>query len=332
MTLSSTFARCARFAAVAYTLLVAIPAGAAQEDAASYPSRPVRLITPAAPGGTTDFLARLFGQKLSENLKQQFIVDNRASASGVLAAELTANAAPDGYTLFVPYHQHTINYALLPKLPYHPVNDFTPITQLTAAGLMLVVHPSSPPKNLKEFIEWTKNYKGSLNFGSAGIGSGGHLAGELYKLMTGVKATHIPYKGTGPATTGLLSQEYQFNFMGLSSATSFVANGRLKAIAVTTPKRLKSNPDIPTMDESGLPGFEVVGWYGVFAPAKLPKPFVTKIHDELIKAMKDPKVEKAIFDQGAEPVGNSPEEFRKYLLADMEKWKKVVKASGAQSF
>jgi tripartite-type tricarboxylate transporter receptor subunit TctC len=332
MTLSSTFAPCASFAAIAYLALVAMPGGAAQEDAASYPSRPVRLITPAAPGGTTDFLARLFGQKLSENLKQQFIVDNRASASGVLAAELTANAAPDGYTLFVPYHQHTINYALLPKLPYHPVNDFTPITQLTAAGLMLVVHPSSPPKNLKEFIEWTKNYKGSLNFGSAGIGSGGHLAGELYKLMTGVKATHIPYKGTGPATTGLLSQEYQFKFMGLSSATSFVASGRLKAIAVTTPKRLKSNPDIPTMDESGLPGFEVVGWYGVFAPAKLPKPLLTKIHDELLKAMKDPMVQKAIFDQGAEPVGNSPEEFRKYLLADMEKWKKVVKASGAQSF
>src|SRR6478672_10940641 len=286
MTLSSTFARCARFAAVAYTVLVAIPAGAAQEDAANYPSRPVRFITPAAPGGTTDFLARLFSQKLSENLKQQFIVDNRASASGVLAAELTANAAPDGYTLFVPYHQHTINYALMPKLPYHPVNDFTPITQLTAAGLMLVVHPSSPPKNLKEFIDWTKNYKGSLNFGSAGIGSGGHLAGELYKLMTGIKAEHIPYKGTGPATTGLLSQEYQFNFMGLSSATSFVANGRLKAIAVTTLKRLKSNPDIPTMDESGLPGFEVVGWYGVFAPAKLPKPLLTKIHDEILKVVK----------------------------------------------
>ena len=332
MNRSSTFARHAALAAVACSCFVTVPTRAAQEDAASYPSRSVRFITPAAPGGTTDFLARLFSQKLTENLKQQFIVDNRASASGVLAGELTANAAPDGYTLFVPYHQHTINYALMSKLPYHPVNDFTPITQLTAAGLMLVVHPSSPPKNLKEFIDWTKNYKGSLNFGSAGIGSGGHLAGELYKLVTGVKAEHIPYKGTGPATTALLGQEYQFNFMGLTSATSFVANGRLKAIAVTTLKRLKSNPDIPTMDESGLPGFEVVGWYGVFAPAKLPKPLLTKIHDELIRAMKDPMVQKAIFDQGAEPVGNSPEEFRKYLLADMEKWRKVVKASGAQSF
>ena len=191
-------------AVVACSLAAPLLAVAAQGDPASYPSRSVRVLTPAAPGGTTDFLARLFSNRLSETLKQQFIVDNRASASGVLAAELTANAAPDGYTLFLAYHQHTINAALLPKLPYHAVNDFTPITQLTSAGLMLVIHPSSPPKTFKEFMEWTKTYKGGLNFGSAGIGSGGHLAGELYKLMTGVKATHIPYKGTGPATTALL--------------------------------------------------------------------------------------------------------------------------------
>jgi tripartite-type tricarboxylate transporter receptor subunit TctC len=317
---------------VACSLATPLLAGAAQDDVASYPSRSVRFLTPAAPGGTTDFLARLFSSRLTEIYKQQFIVDNRASASGVLAAELTANAAPDGYTLFLAYHQHTINAALLPKLPYHPINDFTPITQLTAAGLMLVIHPSSPPKTFKEFMEWTKNYKGGLNFGSAGIGSGGHLAGELYKLMTGVKATHIPYKGTGPATTALLGQEYQFNFMGLSSATSFVANGRLRGIAVTSPKRLGSMPDIPTIAESGLPGFEVVGWYGVFGPPRMSKALVTKLHDTLHKILKEPEIGKAIFTQGAEPAGNSPEEFRKYLLADMEKWQKVVKASGAQSF
>ena len=298
----------------------------------NYPSRPVRFITPAAPGGTTDFLARLFANKLTETLKQQFIVDNRASASGVLAAELTTQAAPDGYTLFVPYHQHTINAALLPKLPYHPVNDFTPITQLTAAPLMLVVHPSSPPKNFKEFMDWTKTFKGDLNFGSAGIGSGGHLAGELYKLQARVNATHIPYKGTGPATTALLGQEYHFNFMGLSAATKLVSAGRLKGLAVTSLKRLEAMPEIPTVAESGLPGFEVVGWYGIFAPAKLPKPLLTRIHSELIKALKEPDIQKAIFNQGAQPVGNSPEEFRKYLLADMDKWKKVVKASGAKAY
>jgi len=303
-----------------------------KEDAANYPSRPVRFLTPAAPGGTTDFLARLFSMRLSETMKQQFIVDNRASASGVLAAELTAQAAPDGYTLFMAYHQHTINAALLPKLPYHPVNDFTPITQLTAAGLMLVVHPDTPVKTFKDFITWSQAQKGDLNFGSAGIGSGGHLAGELYKLMTGVKATHIPYKGTGPATTALLGKEYHFNFMGLSAATSLVSQGRLKGVAVTSLKRLGSMPNVPTVAESGIPGFEVVGWYGPIAPAKMSKPLLTKIHAEFIKILNEPEMKKAIFNQGADAVGNSPEVFRKYMLEDLEKWKKVVKSSGAQSF
>ena len=305
--------------------------GSAQ-SAERWPERPVRVITPAAPGGTTDFLARLFSNKLSETLKEQFIVDNRASQSGVLAAEITSNAAPDGHTLFLPYHQHTINAALLPKLPYHPVNDFTPITQLTAAGLMLVVHPDTPVKTFKDFMGWTKQQGGNLNFGSAGIGSGGHLAGELYKLMTGVQATHIPYKGTGPATTALLGKEYHFNFMGLSAATKLVSAGRLRGLAVTSTERLKSNPQIPTVAEAGIPGFEVVGWYGIMAPAKLPKPLLARIHGEFIKALNDPGMQQAIFNQGATPVGSSPEDFRKYLLADMEKWKKVVAASGAKPF
>jgi tripartite-type tricarboxylate transporter receptor subunit TctC len=314
---------------------VVVSAGAfaqPKENPGNYPSRPVRFITPAAPGGTTDQLARLFSARMTEIWKQQVIVDNRASASGVLAAELTAQAAPDGYTLFLPYHQHTINAALLPKLPYHPINDFTPITQLTAAGLILVVHPSSPPKNFKEFLDWTKNYKGDLNFGSAGIGSGGHLAGELYKQMTGVKATHIPYKGTGPALTGLLGQEYQFNFMGLLAGSQMHRQGRLKALAVTTLKRSPGLPELPTVAESGIPGFEVAGWYGVFAPAKFPQPLMAKVHSTLLSILKEPEIQKIIFNQGAEGVGNSPEEFRKYLLADLEKWKKVVKSSGAKAF
>jgi tripartite-type tricarboxylate transporter receptor subunit TctC len=303
-----------------------------KDSAGNYPSRPVRFITPAAPGGTTDQLARLFSARMTEIFKQQVIVDNRASASGVLAAELTAQAAPDGYTLLLPYHQHTINAALLPKLPYHPINDFTPITQLTAAGLILVVHPSSPPKNFKEFLEWTKGFKGDLNFGSAGIGSGGHLAGELFKIMTGVKATHIPYKGTGPALTGLLGQEYHFNFMGLLAGSQMHRQGRLKALAVTTPKRSPGLPELPTVAESGIPGFEVAGWYGVFAPAKLPQPIMTKLHSTLVGILKEPEIQKIIFNQGAEGVGNSPEDFHKYLVADMAKWQKVVKASGAKAF
>jgi len=298
----------------------------AQSD---YPNRPIRLITPAAPGGTTDFLARLFSIKLSDVFKQQVIVDNRASASGVIAGELTANAAPDGYTLLLAYHQHTVNAALNSKLPYDPVDSFTPITQLTAAGLMLVVNPSTPVKNLNEFVEWTKNFKGALNFGSAGIGSGGHLAGELYNLMAHVKAQHIPYKGAGPSFIDLIAGQYHYNFGGLAGAVVHVRAGRLRGLAVTTPKRVAELPDLPAMAEV-LPGFEIVGWYGVLAPSKMPKPLVTRLHEEFVKVLKLPDIREKIVQTGAEPVGNTPEQFRKYLHADVAKWAKLVKESGAK--
>src|SRR5258707_7491916 len=199
---------------LALCLALAAPASAQQD----YPTRPIRFITAAAQGGTSDILARTFAVHLTEGLKQPVVVDNRASASGVIAGELTANAPPDGYTLLLAYHQHTVNAALNPKLPYHAVNSFTPITQLTTAGLMLVVNPATPVTNLKEFIDWTKNYKGALNFGSAGIGTGGHLASELYKGMTGAKTEHIPYKGAGPGLGGLISRQYQFQFSCLPPA------------------------------------------------------------------------------------------------------------------
>lgn len=294
-----------------------------------YPNRPIRFITPAQPGGTTDILARIIGLRLSEVFKQQVVVDNRASASGVTAAEMTARAAPDGYTLFMAYHQHTVNAALNSKLPYHPVNDFTPITQLTAAGLMLVVNSSTPVKNLREFVDWTKNFKGALNFGSAGNGSGGHLAGELYKVMTGIKAQHIPYKGAAPALIDLVGGHYQFSFAGMQASATLVRSGKLRAIAVTAPKRVSSLPDIPAVAEA-LPGFEVVGWYGVIAPAKLPRPIVTRLHDEMVKILNQPDVRERITADGSEPVGSTPEEFRKFMLADLVKWAKLVKESGAK--
>jgi tripartite-type tricarboxylate transporter receptor subunit TctC len=307
-------------------LLAAAAPVLAQQD---YPNRPIRLITPAAQGGTTDLLARIFGQKLSEAFKQQVVVDNRASAAGVIAGQLTAQAAPDGYTLLLAYHQHTVNAALNPKLPYHPVDDFTPIGQLTSAGLMLVVNPKAPVNNLAEFIAWTRNFQGALNFGSAGIGSGGHLAGELYKLMAGVKAEHIPYKGAGPAMADLIAGQYHFNFSGLQGSQVQVRAGRLRAIAVTTPKRLPSNPELPAMAEA-LPGFEVVGWYGVIGPANMPQPLVKRLHDELIKALNQPDVKSRIEGDGSEPVGSSPEEFRRFMHADLDKWAKLVKESGAK--
>ena len=311
---------------VAALLFALTGAAFAQQD---YPNKPIRLITPAAQGGTTDILARIFAAKLSEVFKQQVIVDNRASASGVIAGQMTASAPPDGYTLLLAYHQHTVNAALNPNLPYHPVDSFTPITQLTSAGLMLVVNPSSPANNLAEFVAWTKNFQGALNFGSAGIGSGGHLAGELYKLMAGVKAEHIPYKGAGPAMADLIAGQYHFNFSGLQGAQVQVRAGRLRAIAVTTPKRLPSNPELPAMAEA-LPGFEVVGWYGVIGPANLPQPILTRLHEELVTILNQPEVKSRIESDGSQPVGSSPEEFRRFMRADMDKWAKLVKESGAK--
>lgn len=308
---------------------LAVPMAPAQA-ADNYPSRPIRIITPANPGGTTDFLARLLAAHLTKAWGQQAIVDNRGSASGVNGAEITQHAAPDGYTLFIPYHQHTVNAALIAKLPYHAVNDFTPITQMTAAGLLLVVNPTHPAKNAKEFVQWAKTTKEPINFGSAGIGSGGHLAGELFKQMVGIQAQHIPYRGTGPAIVGLLGGEYHFNFMGLTGAFTQVRAGKLRAIAVTASKRLEAAPDVPSMSEV-LPGFEVLGWYGVMAPAKLPKPLLAKIHAEIVSYVKSPEFIKIAKDNGSEAVSSTPEEFRQFMLNDMKKWADVVKNAGIKA-
>jgi tripartite-type tricarboxylate transporter receptor subunit TctC len=318
-----------RTLSIAAALSLALAASAS--PAADWPTaKPVRFVIPAAPGGTTDGLGRIFSARLTETLNAQFIVDNRASASGVLAAEITKSAVADGYTLFVPYHQHTVNAALM-KLPYHPVNDFTPITQLTEAGLVRVVNPSLPAKNFKEFLDWTRSLQGKLNFGSAGLGSGGHLAGELFNLQAGVKAQHIPYKGTGPAIIALMGGEYHFNFAGLLGVLPLTKAGKLRALAVTTEKRIPGYEDLPTVKESGLPDFVVVGWYGIMAPPKLPKALVTRIHAEMIKVLNDPVTNKRLVNLGSTPVGSDPEAFRKFLLTDMAKWADVVKKSGAKA-
>lgn len=328
--LSIGFRHTARVLLLAQALACcAFPSAVFAAAADNYPSRPVRIVTPAQPGGTTDYLARLLATRLTEVWKQQVIVDNRASASGVNAAEITKHAAPDGHTLFIAYHQHTINAAIIPKLPYHPVNDFTPVTQMTEAGTLFVVNPSHPAKTLKEFVEWAKTTKEPINFGSAGIGSGGHMGGELFKMLTGVKAQHIPYKGTGPALIDLIAGQHHFAMTGLATTLAQARSGKLRALAVTTPKRLKAQPDIPAVAEV-LPGFEVVGWYGVVGPAQLPKAIVAKIHAETVAFVKSPDFVKRAATDGAEPVGSDPESFRQFMLADMKKWAEVVKRSGAK--
>jgi tripartite-type tricarboxylate transporter receptor subunit TctC len=305
---------------------LAIPLAPAQA-ADNYPSRSIRIVTPANPGGTTDFLARVLAPHLTKLWGEQAIVDNRGSASGVNGAEIVARSAPDGYTLFIPYHQHTVNAALISKLPYHPVHDFTAISQMTEGGLLLVVNPSHPAKTAKDFVQWAKTTRDPINFGSAGIGSGGHLAGELFQLMVGTKAQHIPYKGTGPAAVGLLGGEYHYNFMGLTGAFGQVRAGKLRAIAVSSSKRLDTAPDIPTMSEV-LPGFEVVGWYGVTAPANLPKPLLQKIHAGIVSLVKSPEFIKLMRDNGSDAKWSTPEDFRQFQLADMKKWADVAKRAG----
>lgn len=311
---------------IALASLVAVQNAMAQ----NYPTRPIRFITPAQPGGTTDILARLIGIRLSDVFKQQVVVDNRASASGVIAAEMTVKAAPDGYTLFMAYTQHTVNASLIGKLPYHPVDDFTAITQATEAGLVLAVNLATPVANFREFLAWTKGHKGPLNFGSAGNGSGGHLAGELYKSMTGIKAQHIPYKGSAPAITDLIGGQYHYTFTGMQAVQPHIRSGRLRALAVTSLKRVPALPELPTVDESGLKGYEIVGWYGVMAPAKLPKTIVARLHGEIVKFINESDTQKRITADGSRPVGSTPDEFRKFLHADVAKWAKIVKDSGAK--
>ena len=296
---------------------------------AAYPDRPIRLVVPVAPGGAVDVVGRIMAQKMGAALGQNLVVDNRPGANYIIGTEVVSKAPADGYTLLTTAGGHTINPVVYKKLPYDTFRDFTPISQMTAAGLLLVVNPSHPAKTAKDFVQWTKTTKEPINFGSAGIGSGGHLAGELYNLMVGIKSQHIPYKGTGPAAVGLISGEYHYNFMGLAGAFTHVRSGKLRGIAVSNAKRLANAPEIPAMNEV-LPGFEVVGWYGVAAPAKLPKPILTKIHTEIANYVKSPEFAKIADANGSEPVTNSPEVFRQFMLDDMKKWADVVKRSGAK--
>ena len=305
---------------------LAVPVAHAQ-TADNFPNRAIRLVTPANPGGTTDFLARLLAPHLTKTWGEQTIVDNRGSASGVNGAEIVKNSAPDGHTLFMAYHQHTVNAALIAKLPYHPVDDFSAITQMTEGGLLLVVNPSHPAKTAKDFVQWARTTKDPINFGSAGIGSGGHLAGELFKLMTKTPGQHIPYKGPGPAVIGLLTGEYHYNFMGLTGAFGQVRAGKLRAIAVSSSKRLDTAPEIPALGEV-LPGFEVVGWYGVTGPGKMPKPLVQKLHTAIVDLVKSPEFIKTMKNNGSDAKWSTPEDFRQFMLADMKKWADVAKRAG----
>lgn len=318
-------------AALIALLSVAVHAhGADNASPASYPNRPIRLITPAPPGGTTDFLARLLGPRLAEALKRPIVIDNRGGAGGVVAAEITAKAQPDGYTLLMAYSSHTTNVSLNPKATYRAVDDYQPITHVTSAPLVLVVNPQLPVNSAKDIITYGKANPDKLNFGSAGNGSGAHMSLELFKYMTGLPAQHIPYKGMGPAVVDLLGGQVQAMFAGMLPIQPLVRAGRVRALAVTSLQRSPALPNLPTIAETGVPGYDVATWYGVLAPAGVPRPIVARLNKEIVTILMTPEVRQHLQDDGANVIASTPAAFEKMMRIEVAKWAKVVKATGAR--
>ncbi len=292
----------------------------------AYPVKPIRMVVPFPPGGTTDILARVAGQKITEATGQQVIVDNRPGAGGNIGTEIVARAPADGYTLLTdPGSTLTINPSLFPKLPFDPLKDFAPITIIAAVPNLLVVHPSLPAKTVKELIALAKARPGQLNYASTGAGQSTHLSLELFKLMGGLNITHIPYKGSSPALTDVLAGQVTIMFDNMPSCLPHVKAGKLRALGVSTLQRSPALPALPTIAESGLPGFEVSVWFGVLAPAGTPRDIVSRLNAVVVKALAAPDVRQRLAGQGAEAVGNTPEQFTAQMQRDLVKWAKVVK-------
>lgn len=314
-----------RRAALLAVALTFLPLSFAQ----NYPTRPIRFIVPAPPGGAPDALARLTGQKLTEALGQAVIVDNRGGGNGIIGSELGARAAPDGYTIVMGYAgPFSINPGLYDKLPYDPVKDFVPLTLIAIGQNILVVNPSVPARSVNALIALAKSKPGQINFASGGTGQSSHLSMELFMSMAGIKMVHVPYKGAGPAMADVISGQVALQFLALPPAIPQIKTGKLVALGVTGSKRASSLPDVPTIAETGLPGYEVLTWYGAFAPAKTPKAIAAKLSGEMIKAVKSKELDEQFQKQGLEAGGNSPEDFGKYLRIEIDKWRKVVKDAG----
>jgi len=303
----------------------------ASAAAQSFPSKPVRIVVGLAPGGGTDIITRLVGQKLGAAINQQVIVDNRPGAGGNIAAELVARAAPDGYTLIVVTASHAVNPAIYKKMAYDPIKDFSPITQLTTQPYIFVVHPSAPIKSVKDWIALSKQRKGGLTYASSGAGLLGHLAMELLKDLGKFESVHIPYKGASPALIDTISGQVDGFFPTIISGLPQVKSGKLRAIAVTTAKRSSLLPNVPTVAEQGFPGYEVSGWYGLLAPAGVPKNVIGFLNAETVKVLKLPEVKDRMAGDGAEPVGNTPEQFAAYLRSETSKWAAIVKRAGVNA-
>ncbi len=307
--------------ALACVFCIAVAAPASGQ---SYPTRPVRFIVPFPAGGFSDVLARVLGQKFAEGTGQPVVVDNRAGASGNIGAEAVAKAAPDGYTLLVTSSNFTTNPGQFKKLPFDPIRDFAHIMLVSEGALATTVHPSMPVRSVKELIAFARARRDQLNFASSGIGTTGHYAGELVNVLMKVQMVHVPYKGSGGAMNAIIGGEVALAFPQMPPALPHIATGRLRALAVTTARRSAILPDLPTMGEAGVPGFEISGWLGIAAPAAIPRDTVALIHRELTRALRDPATRNTFVKQGADPVGLSPEQTSAFIAAEITKWNKVA--------
>ncbi|MBI4191005.1 MAG: tripartite tricarboxylate transporter substrate binding protein [Betaproteobacteria bacterium] len=316
-----------RFATIGAALLAAGLAADdafAQKKAKEYPTKPIRLIVPFAPGGGTDIVARLLAQKLTEAFKQTVIVDNRAGGGGTIGAETAVRATPDGYTVIIMSGSYATNAAMF-KLPYDPVNDILPMGLIGDTAFLVALHPGVPIKSINELLAFAKSKPGALNYGSSGTGGIAHLSGELFDMMAATKMTHVPYKGTGPALTDLLGGQIQLIFGSAPSTIPLVRGNRLRAIAVTTSQRSAALPDLPTVAEAGVPGYEVVLWYGVLGPKGLPNDIVARWNAEIRKATKLPDMKQRLASEGFDIADSPPEVFQAVVKRDVAKWTKVVK-------
>ena len=294
---------------------------------AGYPSKPIRFLVGFTPGGTNDIVARALAIKLTESMGQTVVVENRPGANTAIATELCARAVPDGHTILINSQGHATNPALT-KLSFDPVGDFAFISLLAEAQQLVVVHPSFPPKTVRELIAFSKQRPGQINYASSGTGTTIHLSAELFQFMTGIKWVHIPYKGGAPAVMDMLAGQTSLMFGSMPTVIQFARNGKLRAIAVTGAKRAPATPDIPTVAESGVPGYEVTAWYGVSAPAKTPPAVVERLNSEMLRALKLPDVREQLKSQGADPVGSTPAQYSAFMQNEISKWAKVIAAAG----
>jgi tripartite-type tricarboxylate transporter receptor subunit TctC len=303
---------------------------AAMAHAQSYPDRAVRIIVPFAPGGSTDIVARITAQKLTERLRQSVVIDNRGGGGGNIGSELIAKAPPDGYGLLIgTVGSLTINPSLYKKMPYDPLKDLTPLAYLGSTPNILVVHPSLPARSVKELIALARSKPGQLNYASAGTGGSVHLAGELFKSLANVDLVHVPYKGSGPALIDLLGGQTQIMFSTMPPALPYVKVGRLRALGMTGAKRSALVPELPTLAESGLPGYEITQWWGLLGPPALPSAIVTRLNADMNAILQQPDVKERFASEGADTAPNTPDWFASYMKREVAKWAKVVRASGA---